>query len=237
MAIEFGSYTHTGAVREKNEDNYFVGDNYAVVADGMGGHLKGEVASKLAVCAFEEIFSEGEVQQAETLLKKSVTQANKKIFSMASEKTEMQGMGTTVVSAAWNDSMVFVANVGDSRCYLIRNKEIKQISIDHSYVQHLVSKGEITQEEAKNRNDKNLILKAVGCEKEVEPDIFKLERKKGDIIVLCSDGLTNMVEDNEIKNCLLERSVMQKKVEKLVAVANKNGGTDNITLVAIKFAD
>ena len=236
MAVEIGSYTHIGMVRTKNEDSYAAGENFAVIADGMGGHKKGEIASKIAVETISETFCGFNGSEYEFLLKEAVKKANAKIVNLALQNPDMQGMGTTVIACVWNDSTVYVANVGDSRCYLIRKKEISQISIDHSYVQQLVSQGKITSEEAKHRNDKNLILRAVGCEEEVA-DIFSIDRKKGDIVVLCSDGLSNMMEDSDIKNYLLGHGKMQDKVEKLVNLANENGGGDNVTLIALKFVD
>ncbi len=237
MQIEIGSYSHVGMVRAKNEDSYSVGENFAVIADGMGGHKKGEIASKTAVEVVSETFTGYNGDEYEFLLQESVKRANAEIFKLAENTPEMQGMGTTIVACAWDKSTVYVANVGDSRCYLIRKKQISQISVDHSYVQQLVLQGKITSEEAKNRNDKNLILRAVGCERDVETDIFRIDRKKGDILVLCSDGLSNMIEDVVIKEYLVARGKIQDKVESLVNLANENGGGDNVTLVAIKFID
>ena len=235
MPMEIGSFTHVGMVREINEDSFMVGDNFAIIADGMGGHRKGEIASQIAVEVFSETLSGFNSDNYEIPMRGAIDAANSKIFKLAEANSEMFGMGTTVIACVWNDKEIYVANVGDSRCYLIRNNEIKQISVDHSYVQQLLSQGKITYEEAKKRRDRNLITRAVGCEEETETDIFKIKRENDDIIVLCSDGLSNMIDDSIIKNNLLKKGTMQSKVEKLVKLANKNGGGDNVTLVALKF--
>ena len=237
MSLNIGGFSHKGMVREQNEDSYAVGDNFAVVADGMGGHKKGEVASKTAVEIISENFSDYKGGELEFLLRESIKKANKEILELSQKNTAMTGMGTTVVACTWDETKVYIANVGDSRCYLVRNGEIKQISVDHSYVQQLVEEGKITSDEAKNRKDKNLLVKAVGCDVEVEPDMFTISKEKDDVIILCSDGLHNLISDDDILAILKANEELQSATERLILVANENGGYDNITVVAIRFAE
>lgn len=218
-----------GKVRTNNEDSYKIGQNYVVVADGMGGHNKGEVASKMAADIISDFITGkkcGPVQAIEA--------ANKEIFKK-SGKAEFSGMGTTVVMCVLEEDKALIANVGDSRGYLYRNGELKQITKDHSLVQKLIDDGEITQEEAELRADKSVILRAVGSAKDVKVDVFENDILNGDIILLCSDGLTNCVEIETIAKVLEKNISVQKKAEELVKNANINGGFDNITAVLLEL--
>ena len=237
MSFDIGSFSHKGMVREQNEDSYAVGNNFAVVADGMGGHKKGEVASKAAVEIISENFNNFNGREFDFILKESIKKANREILELSQKNPDMNGMGTTVVACAWDETNVYIANVGDSRCYFIRNDEIKQISVDHSYVQQLVDEGKITSDEAKSRKDRNLLLKAVGCDVDVEPDMFTISKEKGDILILCSDGLHNLITDADILTILKENEELQSATEILIQNANENGGYDNITIVAIRFTE
>ncbi len=229
MQYKFGAMSDVGKVRINNEDSYKIGQNYAIVADGMGGHNKGEVASKMAVDIISDFITGkkcGPVQAIEA--------ANKEIFKK-SGKAEFSGMGTTVVMCVLEEDKALIANVGDSRGYILRDGEIKQITKDHSLVQKLIDDGEITQEEAEMRADKSVILRAVGSAKDVKVDVFENDILKGDIILLCSDGLTNCVEKEEITKTLEKNISIQKKAEELVKKANTNGGFDNITAVLLEL--
>lgn len=229
MQYKFGAMSDVGKVRSNNEDSYKIGQSYAIVADGMGGHKKGEVASKMAVDIISDFVTEkkcGPVQAIEA--------ANKEIYKKSS-KAEFAGMGTTTVMCIIEADKALIANVGDSRGYLFRKGELKQITKDHSLVQKLIDDGEITEEEAEMRADKSVILRAVGADKDIKVDVFENDISEGDIILLCTDGLTNCVEKEEIMKTLTRDISIQKKAEELVKNANKNGGFDNITAVLLEF--
>lgn len=231
--VNVSGWTHIGR-RDNNEDSFFVGKNFAVVADGMGGHNKGEVASKTAVeCIQQQLKPLTRVSQKNIL--DAVNFANDEIFNKSLENDLMQDMGTTVVMCAWNRSNVVAANVGDSRCYLISDNTIKRITTDHSYVQSLIDSGEITELEAETRPDKNVILRAVGCEKNIETDIFKFSVNPGDKIVLCSDGLSGVLPADDIKDVVNMYDDAECAAKALVNKAYEDGGTDNITAVVIMF--
>lgn len=232
MAIVAG-YTNKGK-RENNEDSFFAGENFAIVADGMGGHRKGEVASFTAVEHIKECLSKLSEISINSI-EDAIISANKLIMEKAAVNESMGDMGTTVVMCAWNKNTVYIANVGDSRCYLCTRNRITQITTDHSYVQTLVDSGQITPEEAETRADKNLILRAVGCEERIDVDTFELSVKKGDMLILCSDGLSGVVSDADIKKISQKSGEIKDKVKLLVDEAYNNGGTDNITAVIVQF--
>ncbi|MBR3934641.1 MAG: Stp1/IreP family PP2C-type Ser/Thr phosphatase [Clostridia bacterium] len=238
--------TDIGKVRELNEDSFAIKtiQEYnivvAVVADGMGGHNAGEVAS---VCATDTMialvedaakyFKNYSDKQICDFLKNAVNKINKIIYNKASESQNMSGMGTTVVCCIVYNNKCYIANVGDSRLYKF-NKQLTQITKDHSYVWELVQMGVITNEQAKDHPNKNVITKAVGTEKTVIPDTFIEKIKSGDYFLLCSDGLVNMVSDDDITKVMLNDSDIKDKVTTLVELAKENGGKDNITLVMLK---
>ncbi len=236
MIVKTGSYSHIGKVRSRNEDSLIVGSGYAVVADGMGGHSKGDVASLMAVSAIKKKLEQSKTKDCKKLLKQAVETANAEIFKYAVENNFEGDMGTTVVACLWDEETITVANVGDSRCYCISKGKIEKVTKDHSLVQQLVDSGKITQEEAENRTDKNVILRAVGCEKDVSVDIFQRKIADNDIYFLCSDGMSNLVKEDEIVDGIAGDD-LQKSLEKLVALANSRGGSDNITVAAVKFTD
>ena len=236
MIVKTGSYSHIGKVRSRNEDSLIVGSGYAVVADGMGGHSKGDVASLMAVTEIKKSIEANKKLNNETNLKKAIEVANKEIYDYAKKQKCEGDMGTTVVALLWDNDVVTVANVGDSRCYCISKGKIEKVTKDHSLVQHLVDSGEITPEEAEKRKDKNVILRAVGCDKTVKTDIFSRKIIFEDVYILCSDGMSNLVDEAELL-AGLEENDLQKGVEKLVALANSRGGSDNISIAAIKFTD
>lgn len=236
LIVKTGSYSHIGKVRTRNEDSLIVGRGYAVVADGMGGHSKGDVASLMAVSAMKKKIETLKNKDNKKILLEAVKSANKEIYDYAIENNCEGDMGTTVVACLWNEDSVTVANVGDSRCYLINDNKIEKITKDHSLVQELLDSGKITEEEAKTSKDKNVILRAVGCDKEVEIDIFCRKISINDTYILCSDGMSNLVADDELLDGL-NTCDLQKGVEKLVALANSRGGSDNITIAAVKFTE
>ena len=231
--VKVAGYTHVGK-RSNNEDNFLIAENFAAVADGMGGHNKGEVASSMAMeCIRDQLEPLANISEDDVV--NAVEFANLSIFNKAQDNDLMQNMGTTIVVCTWTDNNVIVGNVGDSRCYLISGNDVKQITTDHSYVQSLIDSGEITEIEAEKRHDKNIILRAAGCEATVETDIFKFSVNDGDIIILCSDGLNSALSAGDISRIAKECSNADGAAKELVYKAYENGSTDNITAVVIMF--
>ncbi len=237
------SITDIGQKRKQNEDYVFTSEipvgplsNLFIVADGMGGHNAGDYASKHAIERIVEEVESSKDSPVETL-ERAIQSANRYIRTKSRENEDMNGMGTTVVAATITDDVMYVANVGDSRLYII-NSGIRQITVDHSLVEEMVRMGGINREQAREHHDKNIITRAIGAEDELKIDFFRVRLEKGDFILLCSDGLTNMIEDEEIRMLLLGQKDIVSKAETLVAAANRNGGKDNITVVLIEpFAD
>ena len=238
------SKTDIGRKRKINQDCIFscevpLGNlpNLFIVADGMGGHNAGDYASSYTVKAIEREVMISESSEPIKIMKEASECANTEIYRKAEAESDYQGMGTTAVVATIVDDIMYVANVGDSRLYVI-NDDIRQITRDHSLVEEMIKLGEIDRESARTHPDKNIITRAIGVASKVEPDFFEVELKKGDHILMCSDGLTNMVDDDDI--CMIVkagRDVVQI-VEELIRMANHNGGKDNIAVVIIEpFAD
>lgn len=243
--MQYFGLSDVGSVRENNEDSFGIrqiSDHAAafVVADGMGGHLGGEEASNTAVDFVLEAIDESSSKfnkysdkQIENFLKNTVIKVNKILFEKANDDSNLMGMGTTLVICIVLKDKYFAANVGDSRLY-IHSSSLTQITKDHSYVSELVDMGAITKEQALTHPGKNVITRAVGTESDVTADIFKGKLKSGDIIVICTDGLTNMVSDSVIDDILSTDDKPQIITENLVKLANENGGKDNITVLTIK---
>lgn len=233
--------TDIGQRRKLNQDFVYLSEtplgnlpNVFIVADGMGGHNAGDYASRYAVeTIVEEIMSSQETEPDNILLN-AIGKANAYTRQKAEEDIKLSGMGTTVVAATCIGRYLKVANVGDSRLYLINDDKIEQITIDHSLVEEMVRMGGLDREAARNHPDKNIITRAIGVQETVEADIFNVEVNAGDIILLCSDGLTNMVEDENIRNILKSGGSLKERAEKLVNDANYNGGKDNISLIIIE---
>ncbi len=234
------SITDIGKKRKVNQDFVYtrekpVGNlsNVFIVADGMGGHKAGDYASKVTVeTMVEEIENTTETNPV-LIFGKAIEAANEKIRKKASEDADLAGMGTTVVAATCIGNELTVANVGDSRLYIV-NKEIKQITKDHSLVEEMVRMGGIGRDEARNHPDKNIITRAVGAGKTVEPDFFTVMLEEGDVVLMCSDGLTNMLEDEEIRMILSGARDIVEKAYMLVEAANENGGKDNISVILVE---
>ena len=236
--MEYFSITDPGKVRERNEDSVAICENgtlekLLIVADGMGGHKNGEVASKLALNhiteRFKNISSVGNKEDAINFLQNIVSEANVEIFKYVTEHPESQGMGTTIVLAILTPTFLLIGNIGDSSGYVYKNKKLHKITVDHTLVNLLLKSGELTEEEAKNHPKKNVLMKALGSSTNVEMDIFNVELGV-DGIFLCSDGLTNMLEDSQITKVLNENTTLKEKLEKLVFKANNRGGNDNISI-------
>ncbi len=212
--------------------------NLFLVADGMGGHKAGEYASRFTVDKIVEDISELQTEEPVTALKEAMEDANRKLLKEAEADSKKAGMGTTLVAASVIGNRLYVANVGDSRLYIVNHDAITQITRDHSLVEEMVRLGEMDKAEARNHPDKNIITRAIGVLPEVSADFFEIEVKPEDTILMCSDGLTNMVDDEEIKRIVLGQRDIVEKAEKLVETANINGGKDNITVVLIEpFSD
>lgn len=238
--MKISSLTDIGAKREMNQDYLYSSEeavgklqNLFIVADGMGGHRAGEFASRYAVETIVETARKSEKKDSIGILTESIMAANRLLKEYADSHREMRGMGTTIVAATVEGHHLLAANVGDSRLYLAGEQMI-QITRDHSLVQEMVRLGEIDQERARNHPDKNIITRAVGVDRNVQIDFFEVNLEPGQRVLLCSDGLTNMVEDHEIQKILQEQEELARKTEKLVELANRNGGKDNITVIIIE---
>lgn len=233
--------TNIGVKRTTNQDYVFettksVGrlPNLFIVADGMGGHKAGEVASKSAVEAAVKQIKSSKEKDPISIMQEAVNRANDVVVDRAVNEEGCAGMGTTMVVATVTEKAIYIANVGDSRLYFI-NGEIHQITRDHSYVEEMVFLGEIPREEARNHEKKNIITRAIGVEKDIFADYFEVHYKQGDYILLCSDGLTNMVEDEKIKEIVLSNMSIDDKSRTLIELANENGGKDNISVVLVEI--
>lgn len=233
------SITDIGQKRKINQDYVFsseksVGNlpNLFIVADGMGGHKAGEYASKCTVEIICDEVKKSFEKNPTIILRKAIEKANDSIRKQAKEDVNLEGMGTTVVAATLMGKYLQIANVGDSRLYVI-NDSIKQITRDHSLVEEMVRMGGIDRESARNHPDKNIITRAVGVSEEVEVDFFTVELMKEDTILLCSDGLTNMLTDEEILMIMSGQRDIVEQAGKLVDAANEKGGKDNISVVLV----
>lgn len=225
-----------GKVRDTNEDSFVCKPPLFVVADGMGGHVAGEVASRMAaetVCA-QFAAAAGRTEPA-TLLRQAIAMANELIFRMAQEDNSRAGMGTTLTAAFADGAVVYWGHVGDSRLYLLRGGELTQVSEDHSLVGELVKNGSITADEALTHPHRNILTRAVGTGDKVIVDTGSLALEAGDKLLLCTDGLTNMVADADIAAVLSQEGDGAALLAKLVDKANAAGGLDNITAVLVNF--
>ena len=234
------SLTDIGMRREMNQDYFYSSEepvgslpNLFLVADGMGGHNAGEFASRYAVEIIVSTAKNTEKTDTIGILKECVSNANASLRAYADDHEEMRGMGTTLVAAVLDGRRLVTVNVGDSRLYVVGDR-IRQITQDHSLVQEMVRLGEMDQESARTHPDRNIITRAIGADRKVQADVFETVLEPGDRILLCSDGLTNMVEDDEILRILNGSGDLVSKTEYLVELANRNGGKDNITVITIE---
>ena len=238
MKLKWGASTDVGMVRQQNEDSYLAEENLYVVADGMGGHNAGEVASALAVTTLKAGARTG-IDSVERF-RELVQQANTAIYTASLDDSTQSGMGTTLTAlsiVAGEEPRVLVANVGDARTYMWRNGALTRLSVDHSYVQELVNEGIITPEEARVHPRRNIVTRALGIDRSVVVDVFSHLVRTGDRIVLCSDGLVDEVSDADIAVVLGQHSDPQDTAEALVMVANTAGGRDNTTVIVIDVLD
>lgn len=231
-----------GKAREKNEDSYYIPNEDSelkiyLLADGMGGYKGGEIASKLAIDSakryiesnFKDIIHDRE--NIEKLIKSSMEYANMIVYEKSKENKELEGMGTTLEICLVYGNKVYIGHVGDSRIYRIRKNIIRKLTVDHSYVEKLVREGTITKKEAEHHPKKNMLLKALGCTSYVEPDVTTKGFLKDDILLMSSDGLTNMIADDEIYDIVTKNKEDSTKI--LIERANELGGYDNITVVIV----
>ena len=240
MRLVFAAATDVGRMRKNNEDSYLSSKPVAAVADGMGGHSAGEVASAIAIEELAALRGRGpwENETAATDdLKQAILRANRRIREMAASDRKLNGMGTTLVALLEDGDMVHVANVGDSRGYLLRQGELSQVTVDHSLVQELVDDGRLSPEDAERHPQRSVITRALGIDPEVEFDLFTYKLQVGDRLLLCSDGLSDVVEPAQIRKVLLRVGNAHRAARELVTVANEQGGPDNITVIVVDAVD
>jgi len=225
----------TGRRRRRNEDNYVVAPPLFGVADGMGGAQAGEVASQLAASALEA--GDPEALEGTTRLDALIQEANRRIYDRASTDPTASGMGTTMTVALVEGMTVAIGHVGDSRAYLVRDEQMEQLTEDHSLVNELLKTGKLSEEEAHVHPQRSVITRAVGTDPDVDVDGFTIDAEEGDVFLICSDGLSDMVEDEQILEVLHQnRDDLDRAVKELVSAANKGGGEDNITAIAFRIS-
>ena len=254
MSMKLASYglTDVGRKRTHNEDSFLMNDDLSlfVVADGMGGHSGGEFASRMSIDTIEEVIKNITSDPEATVisgvntvdadfgdrLRYAIEVASGKIYDQSLYDQALKGMGTTTVAAIFHDNQLYIANVGDSRAYLLHANKIKQITIDHSLVTEQIKAGLLNENDARKHKLKNIITRSVGYQEQVETDLKKLDLHLGDKLLLCTDGLSNMVNDQEIERIVVNNSV-KEACKKLIDSANEHGGEDNITVVLIEVLD
>lgn len=230
MRFAVGARTDVGRVREGNEDSYMVNEPLFAVADGMGGHQGGEVASKLALDTLREATDGAALAQA-------VQDANRAVFEQAGQDPALAGMGTTLTAFLVDGDTLRLAHVGDSRAYLLRDGTLQRITTDHTVVEGLVEKGELTPQEASIHPQRSILTRAIGVDGDVQVDQASIQPRPGDRLLLCSDGLTGMVDEADIQRILEEHADPQAAADALVEAANEAGGQDNITAVILDVSD
>lgn len=241
--MQIGFRTNTGQKRKNNQDAVGVFYNnqavpLVIVADGMGGHQAGDVASQMVVSDLGETWKLNELAKQEDILQwllRQIQLENEAIYEKGQQEDEFFGMGTTIVAGAFVDDELLLAHVGDSRCYLLRQDKLKQLTEDHSLVNELLKSGEITAEMATHHPRKNVLVRSVGMPGAVDVDMLELALVPGDRLVLCSDGLTNMLTDKRISEIILSAQSLDERLEQLIEEANQAGGKDNITVLVVEY--
>ena len=236
------SMTDMGLLRNSNQDSVFCEENpigrfpnLFLVADGMGGHKAGDLASRLCIAEMFKQIQSSTARTPVSAFEQAIEAANQKVYQCAKEDFDLAGMGTTVVGAMVEDDVAYIANIGDSRFYRL-HEHLEQITVDHSLVEEMVQSGEIQKEEMRTHPNKNIITRALGTDDTVRPDCFEVKVEPGDVLLLCSDGLTNMVEDSQIEKIVKEnKEDMKLAGEKLVQQANEAGGKDNISVILVRL--
>jgi PPM family protein phosphatase len=239
LGLIFVGKSDTGLVRSNNEDAFLVDSvlGFAALADGMGGAAAGELASKFFVNAAQEVFSQKNREDSQHLLQRSFALANKMILDHANENPDHKGLGCTAELLTFFDDSFALAHVGDSRTYLFRHMELKPLTQDHSFVQELINKGVISVQEARQHRMRHVILRAVGQHENLEVELIHGEAEPGDLFLLCSDGLTDMIEDYLIQSILAEPLALDDKAQKLIDAAKASGGHDNVTVVLCEVVE
>ncbi len=241
--MEAYGQTDIGKHRTNNEDSFFLTldrinylQNLFIVADGMGGHNAGEIASQEAIKRLIEFILDREVVGKDygSFMKKATEHANYQTYIKSVKNKGLKGMGTTITALTIVDNKGYYTHVGDSRIYVFRNNELKQLSLDHTFIQEMVKSGRLTEDEAKAHPNKNMITRAVGISANVEVDFCEVEVYKDDILLLCSDGLTGMVTNEDICGILTNDCTIEQKTQELVQQALYNGGEDNVTVILVK---
>ena len=236
MNLSVGATTDVGQVREANEDSYLVDEPLFVVADGMGGHIAGDVASSTAVDVISTRSDTAAAEDPQTLAD-LIRSANRAIWEKANDDPALQGMGTTCTLVLFHGPKAYVAHVGDSRAYLMRSDHLEQITEDHTLVARMVKEGRIRAEEAEHHPQRSIITRALGVDADVDVDLISVDLEPGDRLMLCSDGLSSMIGAGAIANVLMDAPDPQAAADELVQLANQAGGEDNITAVVIEVGD
>ncbi len=232
--------TDVGSKRSMNQDFFYCNENPVgsfrnlfVVADGMGGHKAGDHASKLCVESMADSIRRTSHKTPVTIFEEAVNKANDEVYRAAQENLAFEGMGTTMVACTLTDYTMYVANIGDSRLYLLRDG-LSQITVDHSLVEELIKQGNLTVSEARVHPQRNIITRALGTDVQVNADFFEVTVQKGDIVLLCSDGLSNMLDDEDMEYIIRHSDTLEEAGTALVSRANQCGGDDNITVVLVQ---
>ncbi|MFQ5574758.1 MAG: Stp1/IreP family PP2C-type Ser/Thr phosphatase [Terriglobia bacterium] len=245
LSVEFAALTDVGRQRATNEDSVVTESWYAAVADGMGGHAGGDVASRIAIDVASERLGQdrppGTSRATKNAVKLVFDQANREILEQSLREPELRGMGTTLtVLAVWrlnsSEAKAYLGHVGDSRAYLIRAGAIEQLTQDHSIVAQMVREGELTQEEADKHPMKSILTRSLGTHDSVETDLSPVELRRNDIMLLCSDGLTGLLSDGEINAVMTRPRSLDEYCKELVDTANSRGGTDNVSVVLARLS-
>ena len=245
MELDIYGASDIGCVRELNEDSFCIygfeqakPNGFCILSDGMGGCNAGEVASQKTIQFMADELIDamsGEIQSMPKNINQAVRTTNEKVYKMAVENQSQFGMGATMVATVIMEDEAYIANVGDSRAYAYRNHNLLQITKDHSVVEEMVANGSITREEARNHPQRNIITRAMGTDAVTEPDIFEYDFFTGDCLLLCSDGLSGLVEDSEIQYMIEKELDSKETVTRLIELAKERGGNDNITVICIRF--
>ena len=240
MRFQSWCLTDKGKKRESNQDSFLIDDRLGlfIVADGVGGHTGGEVASALSVETVREVVGHPKASQfkPKEVVYQAYEEASHRIFDRATQESRLNGMGTTMVMGYFRDTKMYVANVGDSRCYLFRKPYLWQLTEDHSLINEQIRLGIMSEEQAKRQLGKNVITRSVGFERDVFPDILEREVSSGDTFIFCSDGLTGMVTDLDL-TALLNHTSIEKMTQTMIEKALDHGGDDNVTVLIVQFQD
>lgn len=231
--------TDAGLLRPINQDCYYLPqgqERFAMVADGMGGHQAGEVASRLAVETMTVALRKAGTPD-ESQMHAAISEANRVVFESSRAHVEQEGMGTTLTAIWYDDAQLVLGHVGDSRAYLLRDGHIRQVTVDHTLVNELVSSGEITAQQARSHPQRHFLLRSLGTSRFLRPDVARHARRPGDVWLICSDGLSNLVEDAELESVLNRVDNVKDRVETLLGMALARGGQDNITLIVLTGED